>query len=246
MTRRAQAQHARVQAGALAPTGVEAARIEVIAPSGALFSRDVYEAGLAKLRALGFTVRSRVPDKPWLRFADTDEGRLAQIHDAARARDVDAVMIARGGYGLSRLLDRIDWPLVADSVRRGVRWIGFSDFTALQLGLLASTGATSWTGPAVCGDFGERDCDPYTLGQFRELLSGKVPVVEWETGASRTSPSTRTGSSGCCCSCSMPACWRGSARSCWVRSPTGSRRRSTTASGYRRSPATSPSARASR
>jgi len=183
MTRRARPQHAREQAGAHESSGASGARIDVIGPSGALFSRDAYEAGLARLRALGFTVRSRVPEEPWLRFADTDDGRLAQIHDAARARDVDAVMIARGGYGLSRLLDRIDWQLVADSVRRGVRWIGFSDFTALQLGLLASTGAPSWTGPAICGDFGERDCDPYTLGQFRELLSGKVPVVEWEVGA---------------------------------------------------------------
>lgn len=154
-------------------------RIDVIAPSGALFSREAYDAGLARLRALGFAVHSRVPEQSWLRFAGTDENRLAQIHDAARARDVDAVMIARGGYGLSRLLDRIDWQLVADSVRRGVRWIGFSDFTALQLGLLASTGASSWTGPAVCGDFGERDCDPYTLGQFRSLLGGVVPDVEW-------------------------------------------------------------------
>lgn len=162
-------------------------RIDVIAPSGALFSREVYDAGLARLRALGFAVRSRVPEQSWLRFAGTDESRLAQIHDAARARDVDAVMIARGGYGLSRLLDRIDWQLVADSVRGGVRWIGFSDFTALQLGLLASTGASSWTGPAVCGDFGERDCDPYTLGQFRELLAGKVPVVEWQVEAGQQS-----------------------------------------------------------
>jgi muramoyltetrapeptide carboxypeptidase len=156
------------------------ARIDVIAPSGALLSRQAFDHGLAKLRALGFTVRSRVPTQSWQRFADTDDGRLAQIHDAARARDVDAVMIARGGYGLSRLLERIDWQLVADSARSGVRWIGFSDFTVLQLGLLAITGAPTWTGPAICGDFGERDCDPYTLGQFRELLAGNVPAVEWQ------------------------------------------------------------------
>jgi muramoyltetrapeptide carboxypeptidase len=156
------------------------ARIDVIAPSGALLSREAFDAGLARLRALGFAVRSRVPTTPWMRFADTDDGRLAQIHAAASATDVDAVMIARGGYGVSRLLDRIDWELLGRSVRRGVRWIGFSDFTALQLGLLASAGASSWTGPAVCGDFGTRDCDPYTLDQFRSLLAGAVPVVEWE------------------------------------------------------------------
>ncbi|MFP5413057.1 MAG: LD-carboxypeptidase [Gammaproteobacteria bacterium] len=156
-----------------------APRIDVIAPSGALLSAAGFEAGIARLEALGCRVRSRVPGSPWLRFAGSDEARLAQIHDAARADDVDLVMIARGGYGLSRLLDRIDWPLVARSVARGVRWVGFSDFTVFQLALLAETGAASWAGPAVCGDFGAGEPEPYMLAQFRELLQGRAPVVEW-------------------------------------------------------------------
>lgn len=156
-----------------------APRIDVIAPSGALLSAAGFEAGIARLEALGCRVRSRVPGSPWLRFAGSDEARLAQVHDAARADDVDLVMIARGGYGLSRLLDRIDWPLVARSVARGVRWVGFSDFTVFQLALLAETGAASWAGPAVCGDFGAGEPDSYMLAQFRELLQGRAPVVEW-------------------------------------------------------------------
>lgn len=158
-------------------------RIDVIAPSGAVLSRESFDIALARLRGYGHLVRSRVPDAPWLRFSDTDEGRLGQIHDAARARDLDLVMIARGGYGLSRLLDRIDWPLVAESVRRGVRWVGFSDFTAFQLALLAATGADSWAGPAVCSDFGQAEPEPYTLAQFRSLLDGNAPVVEWQREA---------------------------------------------------------------
>lgn len=124
-------------------------------------------------------MRSRVPEAPWLRFAGSDDVRLRQIHDAARADDVDLVMIARGGYGLSRLLDRIDWQLVAASAARGVRWVGFSDFTVFQLALLAQTGAGSWAGPSVCGDFGNSEPDAYMLAQFGELLQGRAPVVEW-------------------------------------------------------------------
>jgi muramoyltetrapeptide carboxypeptidase len=161
-----------------------APRIDVIAPSGALLSAAGFEAGIARLEALGCRVRSRVPGSPWLRFAGSDEARLAQVHDAARADDVDLVMIARGGYGLSRLLDRIDWPLVARSVARGVRWVGFSDFTVFQLALLAETGAASWAGPAVCGDFGAGEPDSYMLAQFRELLQGRAPVVEWAVDTS--------------------------------------------------------------
>ena len=52
-------------------------------------------------------------------------------------------MATRGGYGLTRLLDRIDWKRIARSVERGTRWVGHSDLTALQLGLLAHAGGAS-------------------------------------------------------------------------------------------------------
>jgi muramoyltetrapeptide carboxypeptidase len=77
------------------------------------------------------------------------------------------------------LLDRIDWPLVGASVARGVRWIGYSDFTAFQLALLARTGASSYAGPGVSGDFGQGALDPYMLEQFDALLGGRLLPVEW-------------------------------------------------------------------
>jgi muramoyltetrapeptide carboxypeptidase len=158
---------------------METIRVDVIAPSGAVLSPEAFESGLERLRGLGCSVRNRVPSKAWLRFSDTDEGRLGQIHASASAPDVDLVMTARGGYGLSRLLHRINWPLVAESVRRGVRWVGFSDFTAFHLALLARTGAVSWAGPTICADFGQDELDPYTLDQLRCLLLGQAPLVEW-------------------------------------------------------------------
>jgi len=165
--------------GAWSAEPEKSARIDVIAPSGSILSPAALENGLARLQAIGCTVRNQVSGTPWLRFAGTDDERLAAIHQVARADDNDLVMIARGGYGLSRLLDRIDWPLVAASVRRGVRWVGFSDFTVFQVALLAATGAPSWAGPAVCADFGEAEPEPYMLEQFQCLLAGRAPVVEW-------------------------------------------------------------------
>lgn len=176
------------------PAGVSTAarvnrpRIDVIAPSGSILSPTALETGLARLQALGCTVRNRVSGGPWLRFAGTDDERLAAIHQVARAADNDVVMIARGGYGLSRLLDQIDWPLVADSVRRGVRWVGFSDFTGFQVALLAATGAPSWAGPAVCADFGDAEPEPYMLEQFQCLLAGRAPVVEWPADLASGAP----------------------------------------------------------
>jgi muramoyltetrapeptide carboxypeptidase len=120
-----------------------------------------------------------VPAEPYQRFSASDNQRLAGIHEAALRTDLDVVMTTRGGYGLSRLLDRIDWGLVAQSVQRGCRWVGYSDFTALQLGLMAQTGQPSFTGPTVSADFGEGKPHPLTLAQFESLLSGRLPSVSW-------------------------------------------------------------------
>ncbi len=156
-----------------------AAHIEVIAPSGAHLSLERFDLALERLRALGHEPRCSAPRDGWQRFGATDEARLEQIHRAARAHDIDAVMITRGGYGVSRLLDRIDWPLVAASAASGVRWIGYSDFTAFQLALLARTGARSFAGPGVAGDFGSDAPDPYMLEHFAALMDGRLLPVRW-------------------------------------------------------------------
>jgi muramoyltetrapeptide carboxypeptidase len=79
-------------------------------------------------------------------------------------------MATRGGYGLTRLLDRIDWPLLARSVAghalgRPQRLHGAA------AGLLAHTGAGSWAGPMALDDFGRSDeaggVDDVTAGLLR-------------------------------------------------------------------------------
>ncbi len=95
---------------------------------------------------------------------------------------------ARGGYGLTRLLDRIDWPLLGRSIERGTRWVGHSDLTALQLGLLAHLGRAagrSWAGPMACDDFGRDDAeggvDEVTRDCFVEAMSGELEAVGFRT-----------------------------------------------------------------
>ncbi|HLT25048.1 MAG TPA: LD-carboxypeptidase [Zeimonas sp.] len=169
-------------------------RIEIIAPSGAHLSLERFDLALERLRARGLDPRCSAPRDGWQRFGAPDDVRVEQIHRAARAHDVDAVMITRGGYGLSRLLDRIDWPLVAASAARGVRWIGYSDFTAFQLALLARSGAPSFAGPGVAGDFGADAPDPYMLEHFDALIDGRLLPVRWhepwpaEAGATAQAP----------------------------------------------------------
>ncbi|MCK6434726.1 MAG: LD-carboxypeptidase, partial [Aquabacterium sp.] len=138
-----------------------------------------------RLGALGFdvsidsSVRARHQ-----RFAGDDDARLATLHRVADAAP-SVAMASRGGYGLTRLLDRIDWGRLARSVEQGTRWVGYSDLTALQLGLLARTGARSWHGPMAAEDFGPADdeggVNDVTRDCLREAMAGELEAVGFRT-----------------------------------------------------------------
>ena len=112
--------------------------------------------------------------------------RLAAIHRVAQAAP-SVALATRGGYGLTRLLDQIDWKLLAHSVEHGTRWVGQSDITSLHLGLLAHTKSQSWAGPLACDDFGrtedEGGVDDVTQDCFSEAMSGALEAVGFRTEA---------------------------------------------------------------
>ncbi len=122
------------------------------------------------------------------RFAGDDEARLTALHRVARSAP-SVAMATRGGYGLTRLLDRIDWKLMLRSIERGTRWVGHSDMTVLQLGLLAHAGrghrAVTWAGPLAADHFGrtaeDGGVDEVTEGCFLEAMSGELEAVGFRT-----------------------------------------------------------------
>ncbi len=144
-------------------------RIAVVAPSGYAADRAAFERALASLRAAGHTVQDYTADQDkTLRFAASDQVRISQLHAAADNPDVEIIIALRGGYGLSRLLPQIDFSLLAES---GKLFIGHSDFTALQMGLLAKTGAISFAGPMICDDFSRADISEFTHHHFWQCIS---------------------------------------------------------------------------
>ena len=163
--------------------------LHVFAPSGVELRSAAVKLAAKRLGAMGFdvTLDASVRGRHQ-RFAGDDEARLAAIHRVAQAAP-SVALACRGGYGLTRLLDRIDWPLLAQAVERGTRWVGHSDFTALQLGLLAHTGvgpaAITWQGPMACEDFGRADdaggVDEITRDCFAEAMSGELEAVGFRT-----------------------------------------------------------------
>jgi muramoyltetrapeptide carboxypeptidase len=170
-----------------------AASLRLFSPSGVVAQAAALRRAERRLRGLGFEVHS---DEAALarheRFAGDDATRLAAIHRTA-ASNAAVAMATRGGYGLTRLLDHIDWKLVARSVERGLRWVGHSDFTAFQLAALAHGGTRTWAGPLACYDFGRlaeehgekrvEAVDEVTAGCFVEAMDGSLEAVGFRTDA---------------------------------------------------------------
>lgn len=157
------------------------AEVCVISPAGAVTDAARLRQACANLAARGYRVAL---DKAALaketRFAGSDRTRLAAFSRAA-ARRAPIVMISRGGYGITRLLDRLDYDALAGA---GKQWVGFSDFTAFQLAMLARANAPTWAGPALLADFVGRP-DPTTLETFDDAMSGRLQMVGFESRGPR-------------------------------------------------------------
>lgn len=116
------------------------------------------------------------------RFAGPDEVRAAEFQRFCTDPTLDVVLAARGGYGLSRLLGRLDY----EAIRKANKVIcGYSDFTAFNLAYLAQAGGISFQGPSA-GDFGSMTPDPFTIEQFFAAIDHPEHTLEFETDGPAT------------------------------------------------------------
>lgn len=144
--------------------------------------KAAFRRGVKRLQALGHSVEVDADALAvHTRFAGDDATRLAAIHRAA-ASGADVALVSRGGYGLTRLLQRIDYAAVAKAANSGMHFVGVSDFTAFQNAVLAQTGAVTWAGPALCPDFSTKELpDDIMEACFDDLLSGHGEGTGWRT-----------------------------------------------------------------
>jgi muramoyltetrapeptide carboxypeptidase len=132
----------------------EPGTIGVCAPSGRVDEAPMTR-GIAYLEDLGHrVVVAGVSSEPWRYFSATDEERVTALHQLVDDPSVDMVIAARGGYGLSRLLHRIDWNRVAASAKI---YVGFSDFTAFNMAAYACANLVTFHGPLLAADFGREE-----------------------------------------------------------------------------------------
>ena len=132
--------------------------------------------GVDHMRARGHRVMvAPETSHDWRYFAGTDEDRLEGFHRLLDDPAVDLMMCARGGYGISRILSRIDWNRVAES---GKAFVGFSDFTAFNMAAYANANLLTYHGPLLSIDFGDGAPDAFMEQHFWHTVQGDTHLVE--------------------------------------------------------------------
>ncbi|MFM0278277.1 muramoyltetrapeptide carboxypeptidase [Paraburkholderia sediminicola] len=164
--------------------------IELIAPSGYPHDAEVLHRALHRLHAQGHRVEGvEATRRRYQRFAGTDGERAADLNrlaDPSRALP-DIVLAVRGGYGAARILHGLDYEgLQRRLAGQPVALVGHSDFTAIQLALLARAGVKTFGGPMLMSDFGAEDLSEFTMQHFWSALTKPTITVTSNTPQAQT------------------------------------------------------------
>lgn len=129
------------------PRLTRGSRVALVAPAGPLLERDDLTRAEALCRALDYepVVGSNAGNK-YGYLAGTDDQRLTDLNAALNDAAIDGVWCLRGGYGATRIIDRVDFEALA---RRPKPLIGYSDITALLNAAVRLANVVSFHGPVA-------------------------------------------------------------------------------------------------
>lgn len=151
------------------PRLARGSRIALVAPAGPLLERDDITRAVALCRALDYEphVAAHAGGHHGY-FSGTDEERLGDLNQALRHPEIDAIWCLRGGYGITRILDQVDFEALT---RRPRAVIGYSDVTALLAGVGRAAGVVAFHGPTA------RAAMPsFTRRHFSRVLGNPEPA----------------------------------------------------------------------
>lgn len=153
--------------------------IGLVAPASPLLSyRDVNRAA-GVLSGLGFKVVEGEHIRSRHGFlAGEDSHRVADLEKMFADREVRGIFALRGGYGSARLLELIDWELIAANPKV---LLGHSDLTALLNAVYQRTGMVTFWGPLAGYDLG-RNSTPFKLKWLKAVVCRTRPELRLPQG----------------------------------------------------------------
>ncbi len=163
--------------------------IGITAPAGFIKGEGIAPA-VQVLEQWGFKVKiGATIGKHAYTFGGTDAERIADFQSLLDDKNIAAILCARGGYGIVRIIDNLDFTVF----KKQPKWIaGFSDATVLHSHIQAQCGVASLH-CKMTNSFPDvwENADPVqvqTIESIREALTGKkmtytaFPNVKNKTG----------------------------------------------------------------
>jgi muramoyltetrapeptide carboxypeptidase len=143
--------------------------IAIVCPAGYM-PREKAQTCIDTLQQWGYTVRigSTLGGTSENYFSGTDDERLADLQTALDDPDVKAILCGRGGYGLSRIIDHIDF----SRFRQSPKWIiGYSDITVLHSHIEAHFDIATLHAPMAAA-FNDGGAEDQYVATLRLALTG--------------------------------------------------------------------------
>src|SRR5262245_3455151 len=108
----------------------------------------------------------------WGFLAGDDRDRAADVMAMFTDKKVKAIISLRGGYGSSRILDRLDYGVI----RRNPKILsGYSDITSLHCAIAKKVNMISIHAPMLCGGLQAGDLPEFTgTSFFRTVMEAKA------------------------------------------------------------------------
>ncbi len=143
--------------------------IAVVCPSG-FMPLEKMQTCFSTIEQWGFTIKKgKTAGAQFHYFSGTDEERLQDLQSMMDDDDIKAILCARGGYGLSRIIAKIDF---SKFVKQPKWIIGYSDITVLHSHLFQNFGIASLHSPMAAA-FNDGGSETEYVRSLRKALSGK-------------------------------------------------------------------------
>ena len=149
--------------------------IALVCPSG-FMAIEKAQTCIDVLQQWGYKVKvgTTVGSNSATYFSGTDEERLVNFQQILDDEEVHAVLCARGGYGLTRIIDQISFK----KFKKQPKWvIGFSDITVLHAHIYTNYGIATLHAP-MAGAFNDKGFNNEYVQSLKNVLAGKHSKYE--------------------------------------------------------------------
>ena len=146
--------------------------IGIVAPAGYM-PIEKMQACIETLDTWGFSVEmgATTHSQSENYFSGTDEERLSDLQAMLDNKKIKAILCARGGYGMSRIIDSLNFK----KFRKKPKWIiGFSDITVLHTHLYSRYKIASLHAPMAAAFNDGENNNPYIQSLFKALEGEKA------------------------------------------------------------------------